>query len=286
MMPAHALAAEAAASADDSAGAIVVTAQRREENILRVPISVTSYSPQQMDAQGIRQIEDLSRLTPSLLFTRTAGVSGNNGTNITIRGIASDVGSATTAIYIDDTPIQIRSIGYFSGNPYPRVFDLERVEVLRGPQGTLFGASAEGGAVRFLTPQPNFKDFGFYGRSEISTTENGAPSYEGGIAVGGPVNDKLAVRASGWIRQDGGYIDRVDPTTKATLNKDINRQRTYAAKLGISWRPVDELTITPSIYYQKIESRGRNQYWEGYGDASDQNYATGIFNFEPSYDRF
>lgn len=277
---------EQAIPTDTGTGEIVVTAQRRAENIMKVPISITSFTPDQIDKQGIRQIEDLSRLAPSLVFTRTAGVSGNNGTNIAIRGIASDVGSATTAIYVDDTPIQIRSIGYFSGNPYPRVFDLERVEVLRGPQGTLFGASAEGGAVRFITPQPSFTKFDIYGRAELSTTENGAPSYEAGIAVGGPVSETLAVRASAWYRRDGGYVDRINPATGATVAKDINSQNTYADKIALTWKPIDELTITPSLYYQKIESKGRNQFWEGYGDQNKQNYKTGIANAEPANDTF
>ncbi len=129
LSPLHAWAAERSAIEQ-----VLVTAQRRTQNIMDVPLSVASYSPAQLEQQGIRAIEDLSRLTPSLRFQRTAGVSGNNASDISIRGIASDVGSATTAIYIDDTPIQIRSIGYFGGNTYPLVFDLERIEVLRGPQ--------------------------------------------------------------------------------------------------------------------------------------------------------
>jgi outer membrane receptor protein involved in Fe transport len=269
-----------------AAGEIIVTATRRAESILRVPLSVTSYSPEVMDRQGIRQIDDIARLTPSLRFARTSGTTGNNGTNISIRGIASDVGAATTAIYIDDTPIQIRSVGYFSGNPYPRVFDLERVEVLRGPQGTLFGAGAEGGAVRFLTPQPNFDDFDIYSRAEVSTTKHGEESFEGGLAAGGAVSDTLAVRFSGWYRRDGGYIDRIVPQTTRRTEKDINSQDTYASKLAVSWRPVEEFTLTPSIYYQKIESDGRDQFWEGNGNPGKQDYVNGATNREPSTDRF
>jgi outer membrane receptor protein involved in Fe transport len=267
-------------------GEIIVTAQRREESILKVPISITAYSTEQMDKQGIRGIRDLSRLTPSLTFTRTAGVSGNNGTNIAIRGISSDVGAATTAIYIDDTPIQIRSIGYFGGNPYPRIFDLDRVEVLRGPQGTLFGASAEGGAVRFITDAPSFSKTSVYGRSEISSTEHGALSYEGGASLSTPLADNLAVRVSGWYRRDGGYIDRVNPATGALVAPDINSQNTYVGRITAAWQPLPDLTITPAFYYQKVKSNGRDQFWEGYGKQSDQNYATGIYNSEPGYDRF
>jgi outer membrane receptor protein involved in Fe transport len=278
--------AEEADMTADNGDAIIVTAQRRAENILQVPISVTSYSTEKLDSQGVRGIEDIARLTPSLRFTRTAGVSGNNGTNISLRGIASDVGSATTAIYIDDTPIQIRSIGYFSGNPYPKIFDLERVEVLRGPQGTLFGSSAEGGAVRFITPQPSFTDFSVYSRAEVATTDHGDESYEVGFATGGPVSNTLAVRASAWYRRDGGYIDRINPTTRAVVKKDANSQDSMATKIALTWKPVETLTITPSIYYQNVTSDAREQFWEGYGNPGDLDYVNGAFNQEPARDRF
>jgi outer membrane receptor protein involved in Fe transport len=283
-----ALCAPAAALAQDSSGVeeVIVTAQRRSENIRTVPISITSYSTQAMDKQGIRQIEDISRLTPSLQFTRTSGVAGNNGANISIRGIASDVGAATTAIYIDDTPIQIRSVGYFGGNPYPRIFDLDRVEVLRGPQGTLFGAGAEGGAVRFITAQPNTGGYHAYARGELSTTKNGARSVESGLAVGGPLSDTLAFRASAWYRRDGGYIDRVVPQTTTVLEDDINAQNTQALRAAVTWTPIPQLSITPSIYYQAVKSYGRDQYWETFSNIAESKYVTGISSREPASDKF
>ena len=270
----------------DAGGDIVVTAQRRSESASKVPISMATYSQEVMDRQGIRKIDDLSRLTPSLNFNTTAGVNGNNGTNIAIRGVASDVGSATTAIYIDDTPIQIRSIGYLGGNPYPRVFDLERVEVLRGPQGTLFGAGAEGGAVRFITPQPNFDRLEVYGRGEIATIDKGSESYEAGIAVGGPISSTLAFRASGWFRRDGGYIDQVTPQTNSVIAKDFNTQETTTARLALAWKPADSLTVTPALYYQKLSIASRDEFWAGYGDKDDNDYKSGVFHKEPSRDRF
>ena len=265
---------------------VLVTAQRRAQNIMDVPLSVASYSPEQLEQQGIRDISDLSRLTPSLRFSRASGVSGNNGSDISIRGIASDVGSATTAIYIDDTPIQIRSIGYFGGNTYPLVFDLERIEVLRGPQGTLFGAGAEGGAVRFLTPTPDFEKSSLYARTEVASISHGDTTYEAGVAGGTPITDTLALRGSVWYRHDGGYIDRYDPTFTTRLEKDINDADNYSGKLALAWRPFEELTVTPSFYYQKVESGGRPQYWETQSDVDDQDYVTGIYNKEPSNDKF
>jgi outer membrane receptor protein involved in Fe transport len=275
-----------AADEDTSVQEVLVTAQRRAQNIMDVPLSVTSYSPEQLEGQGIRRIDDLSRLTPSLRFSRTSGVSGNNASDISIRGIASDVGSATTAIYIDETPIQIRSIGYFGGNTYPLVFDLERIEVLRGPQGTLFGAGAEGGAVRFITPAPDFEKSSLYGRTEMAAVRNGGTTYEAGIAGGTPITESFAIRGGIWYRHDGGYIDRYDPTFTTRLDKDINSADNYSGKIALGWRPSDALTITPSFYYQKVDSDGRPQYWEAASDIDGLDFRTGIYNKEPSSDKF
>jgi outer membrane receptor protein involved in Fe transport len=277
--------ANEAATGNAELNEVVVTAQRREQRLMDVPLSVTSYSPQQLEQQGIQQIDDLSRLTPSLRFTRTAGVSGNNSSDISIRGVASDVGSATTAIYIDETPIQIRSIGYFGGNTYPLVFDLERIEVLRGPQGTLFGAGAEGGAVRFLTPSPDFNKSSLYARTEVASIKNGGTTYEVGVGGGTPVSGTVALRGSLWYRHEGGYIDRYDPTLTTLLAKNINEADNYSGKIALGWRPFDALTVTPSFYYQKVDSGGRPQYWSQSG-LTREDYVTGIYNKEPSKDKF
>ena len=133
--------------------------------------------------------------------------------DISIRGISSTVAASTTGIYIDDTPIQLRIIGAGAAgfNTYPAIFDLERVEVLRGPQGTLFGSGSEGGTLRFITPKPSLDTYNVYARGEIGFIEDGGESYEGGIAVGGPIsNGTLGFRLSGWQRRQGGYIDRVN----------------------------------------------------------------------------
>jgi iron complex outermembrane recepter protein len=188
---------------------VIVTAQKRTENILSVPISITAVNEAVLDQRGVKDIDDLSRLVPgvSLITPAVATTPQSTGVRVvSIRGISATAGSATTGIYVDDTPIQGRE----SGSVYPELFDLDRVEVLRGPQGTLFGAGSEGGTVRFITPQPSLTRFSLYSRDEMSFTSGGTPSYEGGVAAGGPlVEDKLGLRASFWARQDGGYIDRV-----------------------------------------------------------------------------
>jgi outer membrane receptor protein involved in Fe transport len=147
---------------------IVVTAQRRTERLQDVPISISAFSSEQMDVQGVRGIDDIARLTPGITFQRT-DARNTAMSSISIRGIASSAGAATTGIYIDDTPVQVRALGAGATafNAFPQVFDLDRVEVLRGPQGTLFGAGSEGGTVRFITPQPNLTHAGGYVRSEL-----------------------------------------------------------------------------------------------------------------------
>jgi outer membrane receptor for ferrienterochelin and colicin len=129
-----------------------------------------------------------------------------------VRGITRTSIQSTTGIYLDDTPIHVRTGETASyGDILPVTFDIERVEVLRGPQGTLGGDAALGGAVHFITNKPSLTDWSGLARSEVATTDHGAPSYEVGEAVGGPiVPDEIGFRISAWSRQDGGYVDRVD----------------------------------------------------------------------------
>jgi iron complex outermembrane receptor protein len=288
----HAMAQDQAPAATASAAGqhldeIVVTATRRAEDIRRVPITVTAYTQAQMDDQGIKQIDDLARLTPDVQFTHTSGSAGNNVSDISIRGIYSDVGAATTGIYIDDTPVQTRNVGYFSANPYPKIFDLERVEVLRGPQGTLFGAGAEGGAIRFLIPQASLTEYSGYFRSEIADTVNGDPSYEAGVAVGGPiVEDKLGFRVSGWSRTDGGYIDRVSPDTGAKVDTNTNYDISSVGTIALKWKPIDEMTITPSIYYQNIYDHDRDQYWTTLSNPNADQFEQAARIGQPTRDQF
>ena len=146
---------------------IVVTATRREENISRVPISITAFSQDMLNQKGIEDFGDVARFTPGVAFD----TSQTN--QIAIRGISSTGGSGTTGIYIDDVPIQVRNLGYNADDALLKLFDLDRVEILRGPQGTLFGAGSEGGAVRYITTQPSLTQSTEYAKAETAYTEGG-----------------------------------------------------------------------------------------------------------------
>ena len=232
------------ASTDEAAAAvgleeITVTATRREENISRVPISITAISQEMLDQKGIKDFADVARFTPGVAFD----TSQTN--QISIRGISSSGGSGTTGIYIDDVPIQVRNLGFNSDDALVKLFDLERVEVLRGPQGTLFGAGSEGGTVRYITTTPSLTQSGINAKVETSYTEGGSLSYETGVAGGMPVIDGvLAVRVSAWFRHDGGWIDRIDPTTLDVVDKNANSAGTAALRLAALWKPNDTLSIS------------------------------------------
>ena len=275
------------ASDAQSTGEIVVTATRQSQVLSRVPISVAAFSQQTMDAKGVRGIADITRLTPGLSLTPGPQDLAGGSQTISIRGISSVVGAATTGIYIDDTPIQSRSLGNAASSAFPQVFDLDRVEVLRGPQGTLFGAGAEGGAVRFITPQPSLSQYSGYARAEIAATEGGAPSYEAGGAIGGPLVDgKLGFRISGWYRRDGGYIDRVDPTTRATVEANANRLDSYVVRGALRWQPLPGLDATLSVFRQQTKSNDASSFYVLYSDPANGKFANPRVTPSSLRDRF
>jgi outer membrane receptor protein involved in Fe transport len=265
--PVHAQSAAKSADQGPTIEEIVVTATRRAEPLSKVPISVSTFSAAQMDDRGVKGFDDLVRLSPGLNLTRQSATGANQ---ISIRGISSDAGSGTTGVYIDDTPIQVRNLGFGAGNVFPGLFDVDRVEVLRGPQGTLFGAGSEGGTVRFITTAPSVSQSSSYVRSEISGMHNGTPSYEGGAALGGPIiPDVLGFRVSAFYRHEGGWIDSVngnytitDPTgasygnsvnftQTSTIAKNVNWTQTAALRAALKWTPTESLTITPAVFYQE-----------------------------------
>ncbi|MBV8144417.1 MAG: TonB-dependent receptor, partial [Gammaproteobacteria bacterium] len=203
------------------------------------------------------------------------------------RGISSSAGAGTTGIYIDDTPIQMRSVGFNPDDALPKTFDIERVEILRGPQGTLFGAGAEGGAVRYILTQPSVSTASSYLRSELSYTEHGEANYELGVARGQPIVDgTLGVRASIWYRSDGGWIDRVDPTTREVVEKNINHAGTLLARLAASWQPTASISVTPSILYQNLKKHDDSTYWPAYSDAGAGHFNTATPELIPNYDEY
>ena len=260
---------------------VVVTATRREESLSRVPISVSALTQQDLDARGIKDFSEVARFTPGVNFDN----SGTN--NISIRGISGTGGAGTTGIYIDDTPIQMRALAFNPDEALPKSFDLDRIEVLRGPQGTLFGSGSEGGTVRYITTQPSLTRTSVYARAELATTQGGDPSYEAGVAIGGPLIDNtLGARITVWYRRDGGWIDHIDPYTGNVDDKNANHEDSSLIRLAFLWAPSEKWSVTPSIYYQDRKEHNISNYWPLYSDAGNNHFASADPNERNSPDTF
>jgi iron complex outermembrane receptor protein len=282
--PASWVQAQTAADADTGGSVleeVTVTATRQEESLNRVPISVSVETRDAMDIKGIKDFSDVVRFTPGVSFD-------TNETNaIAIRGIASSGGSGTTGIYIDDVPIQMRALGFNPDDTLIKVFDLDRIEILRGPQGTLFGSGSEGGTVRYITSQPNLNTSDLYARAESGYTIGGSPSYEAGISGGTPIIDgTLAVKASVYYRRDGGWIDRIDPTTLAVVDRTPITTRPRPCAWRRSGSPPTILTVTPSFFYQDRERNDVTIYWPLYSDPNSNKYVSANPTASPEPDVF
>jgi outer membrane receptor protein involved in Fe transport len=259
--------AEATEAAPGSLQEVTVTATRHAESLSKVPLSVTALTQEALDDRGIKDFAEIARFTPGVNFDN----SGTN--NISIRGISGTGGAGTTGIYLDDTPIQMRALAFNPDEALPKSFDIDRVEVLRGPQGTLFGAGSEGGTVRYITTQPSLTKTTSYGRFETAYTEYGTPSYEAGAAIGGPlVTGTLGGRFAFDFRDDGGWINRIDPTTLATVQKNANYVKTWLLRGALLWAPSENWSITPGIYYQNQNRNDINNYWPIYSNPSSGSF--------------
>ena len=254
--------AQTAAKPSSALEEVVVTATRQSSTVNKVALSITAVTQKSLEQQGVHTVQDLAMVVPALRITPPA----TNGLQISIRGIASTQGAATTGVYLDDTPLQRRAgAGAVNGIGVvlPQLFDLDRVEVLRGPQGTLYGGSSEGGTVRFITPTPSLTTMSGMARAEVNSVQDGGVGYEAGAAVGGPiVNDKLGFRVSVWDRHDAGYIDHVSEFTSRTLAKDSNWKDAQAIQAKLLWQLTDRFSVTPSYYYSKSHQNDADQSWQ------------------------
>jgi outer membrane receptor protein involved in Fe transport len=264
---------------------VIVTAEKREESLNVVPISVNVLTSADMSAAGIKGISEIAAVTPGVEYDYGTQFGPGILTRLGIRGIKSNIGAPTTGIYIDDVPVQGRQSGF--SNVYPVAFDLTQVEVLRGPQGTLFGAGAEGGAVRFITTEPSVTELTGQYRGEVSQAEYGGPSFETGAAAGGPIVDgRVGLRISAWYRADGGYVNRVNPFTSATVDSEANRSSSRALRAAVVFTPTESLRITPALSYQSVGLHDSPIFYPYLSNPSAGVFDNGKLLRQPSTDGF
>src|SRR4029079_10481496 len=171
---------------------IIVTATKAASgvDVSNVPVSITAFDSEMIDQLNAKDFTALAAFTPGVVLTQTQ-TFGLALTNIQIRGISSRTSETTTGMYLDGTPFTTIGNNTNIGGSVaqPVVFDLERVEVLRGPQGTLFGSTAEGGAIRLIPKAPSLTDWTYYTRLESNQTAHGDGGYDFGYALGGPLKE-------------------------------------------------------------------------------------------------
>ncbi len=252
----------AAADKDPELGEIVVTAQKTSESLSKVPISISAVSGSALEDAHIADYADLSRAVPNVSFT---SFGGPGQSNIEIRGIASQAGSATTGIYLDDVPISVLNI-YSTGATEPRFFDIDRVEVLRGPQGTLWGAGSMGGTIHFVSNQPDLHRFSGSANTSIGGTQRGGLNYEADSVVNVPLADGVAaIRLGALYDHLSGWIDRFPVGPSGTPNGPlaatrINTVNTSVVRATLEWKPTDALSITPAVFLQRVSTGGQDTY--------------------------
>jgi outer membrane receptor protein involved in Fe transport len=259
-------ASTAATSPSATLTEVIVTAQKREENVRTIPISVSAVGADAVKTERIATFDDLSRAVPGLAFNSNAqeGV-----TNISIRGVSSTAGSATVGTYVDDVSVTIPNL-FYEGNVEPDLPDLARIEVLRGPQGTLYGDSSEGGTIRYISQAPNMETATADISADVSDTERGAGNYASDANLSFPiVQDKLAIRIAANAGYDSGWIDHYSQDLVdyapvgggALLNKGVNWDQYETLHVVAEFTPTDDLTITPAFYYKHFFANDSSAFY-------------------------
>ncbi|WP_219895036.1 TonB-dependent receptor [Aquisediminimonas profunda] len=240
----------AAAKSRDESGAIIVTARRRAESIRDVPASITAFGGDDLVASGAKGIEDYLGQAAGVILYQTApqeslvvirGVSTNTATTVT---------QQPTGIFLDEVPLTDPWSALTAPDLTP--FDLERVEVLRGPQGALYASSALGGAIRYVTNKPDLKAISAKGYAEVSATRHGGLGTLLQAMVNVPlIEDKLAMRAVGSYRKNDGFIDNL-----VTGEKNYNDVSQISVRGLLAWQATDYAKFTLAGVYQRTNIDG------------------------------
>jgi iron complex outermembrane recepter protein len=232
---------------------IVVTATRRELALSDAPLAVSVLSERDLEETGVRAFRDYLGFIPGAAFSDV----GFADAKITVRGISTDIFSEVrdlTAVYLDEVPITnpgTHLIVQSSINPY--LVDIRQVEVLRGPQGTLFGANSMGGTLRILTNRPDPSAFASFAEGTVAAIEHGGETYAVSGMVNVPVANESALRLVGYYEDSGGFIDNV-----GTGNRNVDAAETVGGRLAAAMPLGDRLSIDLSIVHQERLTDGLN----------------------------
>ena len=248
---------------------IMVTATKRgAASVQDVPIAIQALKGSDLRAAGATEFIDIAGKVPSLQFEDL----GPGDKKYIIRGVNSS-GASTVGVYYDEGILTASNAEDGGGrNADIRLYDLERVEVLKGPQGTLYGASSMSGTIRFVTNKPKGDIVEGYVSGELSQTKKGGTNYNVNGMINVPlIENKLAMRTVAWFEDASGFIDAV--RIPAGAIEDVNTNETYGVRSHLRLWASDELTLTASGTYQKTDSDGSSRYTPkgtmSFGDADN-----------------
>jgi outer membrane receptor protein involved in Fe transport len=238
--------AQDAGLSDSSDETIIVTAQRREQTLFEVPQSVSVLGEKELERQNATSLADYAKLVPGLnVQAQDPGL-----TRIVLRGTNTGSVGTTVASYIDDMPFgssgSLINAGLLSGDFDP--FDIARIEVLRGPQGTLYGSNSLGGVLKYVTNLPSTEAFEARGQVGAETVAHGGTSYSGNAMINVPLGDTLAFRASGFYRKRAGFIDSV-----GFNQKDVNASESYGGRASLLFKPTENFSVRLQAVLQNID---------------------------------
>lgn len=248
-LPWSALAADQGTSIEE----VIVTAQKREQRLSEVPLAIQALQGDRLEQTGIRELNQVITSIPGASEGRSLSAGSRS---YQIRGVASYYGDATIGYYLDDAVFTVLNRNFA---PVASAFDVERVEVLRGPQGTLYGSGAMGGTIRFITADPDLHEVKAHGNAGYSATdEDGEDNYYGNFAASVPlIEDKLAIRGAASYDFQGGYA------TSTTFPNDANETKAENYRLKVLAKPSDESTIKLTYQHNKITDQFGRQMMSG-----------------------
>jgi iron complex outermembrane recepter protein len=254
---------------------VIVTATRRAERLQDVPESISAFDANAIAIRGLAQMEDYARLVPGLSISDRQPA----GTTIVFRGVASSglqFGAVSSSgLYLDEQPIT-----QSGRNPDPRLIDVERIEALRGPQGTLYGASSQSGTLRVITTKPDPRGFDAWAEAQLSTTKSGDPGHDVSAMVNVPlVDDKLALRLVGFTAEDAGYIDNVLADSQGAtfsnqnvVDENVNVIRTKGGRAALRWQASDGVSATLGAIFQETKAHGHGDVNLDAGDLNQVRF--------------
>ena len=236
-------------------GDIIVTATKRATNLQDVPFSINAQTQEDIQRSGATTLEDLSRNVAGLIIQNL----GPGQSQVSIRGVSAGQivrdqpgVKEQVGVYLDESVV---SLSLFT--PDLDLFDLNRVETLRGPQGTLFGSGSVGGTIRYITNQPTTEKVEGQVEGNVNVLDGGSVGGSLKGAVNVPLSDMLAVRAVGYYTKFGGFVDAL--REGGGVDENVNDGERYGGRLALSFQPSDDITITPRVVYQKITTDGFNR---------------------------